>query len=120
MAQIAAAGSMSHLGSAAAAAGVPSSVITSVLSPAASLMQVWPSMHLHTAPSAAAAAPAGKDFLAQLGAIATDGTRGYKYRASDGGHGAHSFLQNAATSSLQGRGSCTAEPPVYSSSSSSR
>lgn len=45
---------------------------------------------------------AGKDFLAQLGAIATDGSRGYKYRASDCGHGGSRFLQRSATASLPG------------------
>jgi hypothetical protein len=54
------------------------------------------------APPAPPAPCQGRDFLAQLGAIATDSTRGYKYRMSDSGYGQHSFLRRAPTASLPG------------------
>jgi hypothetical protein len=43
-----------------------------------------------------------RQLLVQLGAIAQDGSRGYKYRMSDNGGGGRSFLQRAATCSLPG------------------
>jgi hypothetical protein len=43
-----------------------------------------------------------RQLLVQLGAIAKDGSRGYKYRMSDNGGGGRSFLQRAATCSLPG------------------
>jgi hypothetical protein len=51
---------------------------------------------------AAAALGDKRQFLVQLGAIAQDGSRGYKYRMSDNGGGGRSFLQRAATCSLPG------------------
>jgi hypothetical protein len=52
---------------------------------------------------AAAALGDKRQFLMQLGAIAQDGSLGYKYRMSDnGGGGGRSFLQRAATCSLPG------------------
>jgi hypothetical protein len=50
-----------------------------------------------------------RQLLVQLGAIAQDGSRGYKYRMSDNGGGGRSFLQRAATCSLPG--TLTAQPP---------
>jgi hypothetical protein len=51
-----------------------------------------------------------RQLLVQLGAIAQDGSRGYKYRMSDNGGGGRSFLKRAATCSLPG--TLTAQPPA--------
>lgn len=55
-----------------------------------------------TAAAAAQRAVHQAEFMRKIREIATDSSRGYKYRASDSGHSGRSFLARSATASLPG------------------